>query len=181
MKRTMMNVIMMVQAFTMDKRKKPNSSRVILLFIFMISLSSDKVFSEANFSKSEISINGFRNPSIGLEYRKGQHSIHGGYYVTNFEPNITTRFYKFGTSYWFLPSDLSFDQSGNPSSFYAGISYGNGINLEYENKSALMIESGYRWFIWRGLNFRLGVIGLYAQGESAKLNPTPGISYSIFF
>jgi len=44
-----------------------------------------------------------------------------------------------------------------------------------------MIESGYRWFIWRGLNFRLGVIGLYAQGESAKLNPTPGISYSFFF
>lgn len=124
---------------------------IILTFLLLIlpCLKNSKLFAEANFSKEEISINGFRNPSIGVEYRKDQFSIHGGYYVTNFEPNITTRFYKFGTSYWFLPSDLSFDHSGNPSSFYIGVSYGNGINLEYENKSALMVESGYRWFIWK--------------------------------
>jgi hypothetical protein len=54
------------------------------------------IWSQANFSKEELSFNGFRNPSIGLEYRKNQFSIHGGYYVTNFEENITTRFYKVG-------------------------------------------------------------------------------------
>lgn len=152
-----------------------------LLLGIVILVPNRGIWSQANFSKEELSFNGFRNPSIGLEYRKNQFSIHGGYYTTNFEENITTKFYKAGGSYWFFPNDFSFDKSGNPSSFYIGASYGSGINLDYKGKDTFMLESGYKWFVWKGLNFRLGIIGLYANEESLKVNPTPSINYSLFF
>lgn len=164
--------------------KKTNFRRIVFYSLFLsnvLLIPNHGLLSEANFSKEELSFNGFRNPSIGLEYRKNQFSVHGGYYVTNFEENITTRFYKVGGSYWFFRKDFSFDQSGNPSSFYIGASYGSGINLEYKGKDTFMMETGYKWYVWRGLNFRLGIIGLFANEESAKLNPTPSINYSIFF
>jgi hypothetical protein len=44
-----------------------------------------------------------------------------------------------------------------------------------------MTEAGFRWMIWKGLNFRFGVTALMASGESVKINPTPGFSYSFFF
>ncbi len=164
--------------FKIQVRKICNYS-LLLGFAFLI--PNHPIWSEANFSKEELSLNGFRNPSIGLEYRKNQYSIHGGYYVTNFEEGVTTRFYKVGGSYWFFPKDFSLDQSGNPSAFYIGASYGSGINLDYKGKDTFMMETGYKWFIWKGLNFRIGLIGLFANEESAKLNPTPSISYSLFF
>ncbi|MCZ8154690.1 MAG: hypothetical protein O9264_01115 [Leptospira sp.] len=139
------------------------------------------IFSSPSFSKEEYTINFFRAPSIGGEYRKDQFSIHGGYYVTNFEPDITTKFYKLGVGYWFFPTKLAFSSSDQPSSFYTYLSYGKGINLDYKNKDTIMYEVGYRFMIWEGLSFRLGVIALGAEGESTKVNPTPGISYSIFF
>lgn len=60
-------------------------------------------FSQSKFSKHEISINGFRNPSIGAEYRLHRVSIHAGYYLTNFDSGVTTEFFKTGLTYWFLP------------------------------------------------------------------------------
>lgn len=133
--KTSKNEKMRTKAMQNKKRQKAYKRAVyFILFLILFPLTSDRIFSEAKFSKEEISFNGFRNPSIGLEYRKGQYSIHGGYYVTNFESNITTRFYKFGTSYWFLPSDLSFDKSGNPSAFYLGVSYGNELILNTKTK-----------------------------------------------
>jgi hypothetical protein len=53
--------------------------------------------------QNELSVNGFRNPSIGLEFRRNQVSVHAGYYLTNFQPNTTTRFLKAGVSFLFLP------------------------------------------------------------------------------
>jgi hypothetical protein len=43
-----------------------------------------------------------------------------------------------------------------------------------------MAEVGFRWMIYKGLNLRIGVTTLAAAGESVKVNPTPGISYSFF-
>jgi hypothetical protein len=34
--------------------------------------------------------------------------------------------------------------------------------------------------VWKGLNLRIGAIAVAASGESLKINPTPGISYSFF-
>lgn len=44
-----------------------------------------------------------------------------------------------------------------------------------------MYELGYRFMLWKGLSFRFGIILLVADGASPELNPTPGISYSVFF
>jgi hypothetical protein len=62
-----------------------------------------------------------------------------------------------------------------------GASYLRGLNRDYEGKNAFATEIGFRWMIWKGLNARLGVIALAANGESVQVNPTPGLSYSFKF
>jgi hypothetical protein len=147
-----------------------------LLLALMLVLTST-AFAQTPFSKHQFSINGFRNPSIGLEYQQRQLSIHGGYYVTNFTSDVTTEFLKTGLTYWFLPVD----KKEMPSSFYVGVSYLRGLTREYENKNAFAVEAGFRWYAWKGLNFRLGVIALTAGRQDLKINPTPSISYSFKF
>lgn len=132
---------------------------------------------QERFPKNQISINAFRNPSIGLEYHRSQLSVHGGYYVTNFESGVTTEFLKAGASYWFLP----WGKQAVPSSLYVGSSYLRGLTRDYEGKNAVAFEAGVKFTIWKGLNFRLGVIALAAKGEDVKINPTPSLSYSIKF
>jgi hypothetical protein len=143
----------------------------LLLAIIGVVQAQDK------FPKNQISINGFRNPSIGLEYHRRQVSLHGGYYVTNFESGVTTEFLKVGATYWFLP----WGKKAVPSSLYVGSSYLRGLTREYRDQNAVAFEAGARFVVWKGLNFRLGVIALVAEGKSVKFNPTPGISYSIKF
>ncbi|MGC4039573.1 MAG: hypothetical protein QM710_01925 [Flavobacterium sp.] len=150
--------------------------KILLFSLLLITLS--KAFAQnQNFPKNSISFNGFRNPSIGLEYQRRQLSVHAGYYITAFEKGITTRFLKTGATYWFLPTD----KKEIPSSFYAGASYLRGLNLDYKNKNAVAIEAGFRWYVWKGLNLRLGVIALKGEGREIKINPTPSFSYSIKF
>lgn len=144
----------------------------ILLLVFL----STTAFSQSKFSNDEISINGFRNPSIGVEYRHKHISVHAGYYITAFESGVTTKFLKTGVTAWFLPVG----KKENPSSFYAGASFLRGINLEYKDENALGMEVGFRWMVWKGLNLRIGAIGVAAKGHDFKINPTPGISYSFF-
>jgi hypothetical protein len=151
-----------------------NMKHLIIVLSVLVSISS---FSQSKFSKNEISINGFRNPSIGLEYRHQNVSLHAGYYVTAFESGVTTKFIKSGATLWFLPVG----KKQNPSSFYAGASYLRGLNLDYKNENAVAMEVGFCWMVWKGLNLRIGAIGVAAKGHDLKINPTPGISYSIFF
>ncbi|AUD00530.1 hypothetical protein [Spirosoma pollinicola] len=139
-------------------------------------LLSGPLFAQ-QFSRNELSINGFRNPSIGLEYRRSHVSVRAGYYPTRFTPGITTSFIRTGLTYWFLPVG----QKANPSSFYASASYVRGMDREYEGKNGLMGEVGFRWMVWKGLNLRIGAAVLTAPGEDLKVNPTPGISYSFFW
>ena len=145
--------------------------------VSLLLLASQATFAQSRFNSKELSVNGFRNPSIGLEYRVNHLSAHAGYYLTNFESGITTEFLKMGVTYWFLPVD----QKEIPSSFYASTSYLRGLTRDYENKNAVAVEAGFRWMISKGLNFRIGAIALAAPGESIKINPTPGLSYSFKF
>ena len=146
------------------------------LVIAFLLLASAPVLAHTQLSKNEISVNGFRNPSVGLEFRHKHLSYHAGYYPTAFKSGETTNFVKVGVTSWFLPVG----KKDNPSSFYAGASYLRGFNRDYEDKNALGVEAGFRWMVWKGLNLRIGVIAV-ATGESLKINPTPGISYSFFF
>lgn len=140
-------------------------------------LASTTTFAQTKLSKQEFSINGFRNPSIGAEYRYKHISVHAGYYPTNFESGVTTEFMKAGFTYWFLPVG----NRENPSSFYGSLSYASGTSRDYKDKNAGIAELGFRWMVYKGLNLRLGVAALAADGKNTKINPTPGISYSFFF
>ena len=148
----------------------------IFFFPFLIFFTS-YTFAEDNFPKNSLSINAFRNPSIGLEYQHKKISIHAGYYPTNFQSGVTTEFLKAGLTFWFLP----FGKKEIPSSFYAGFSFLRGLTMEYKNNNALGLETGFRWYVWKGLNLRLGVIALVAERQTLKVNPTPSISYSFKF
>jgi hypothetical protein len=148
-----------------------------LIIIALIIFSSNNSFSQSRFSKHEISINGFRNPSIGAEYRYKQISVHAGYYPTNLESGITTEFIKTGLTYWFLPVG----KQVNPSSFYGTIAFARGTSRDYKDQNAGIVELGFRWMVYKGLNLRIGVAGLAAENKTVKINPTPGISYSFNF
>jgi hypothetical protein len=143
----------------------------------LLIISAGTAFSQSSFSKQELSMNGFRSPSIGLEYRYQQVSVHAGYYVSNFKSGITTQFVKAGLTGWFLPVD----KKEIPSSFYAGVSYLRGLNRNYEDKNAVGLEAGFRWMIWKGLNLRAGGIAVAAKGEGVKINPAFGVTYSFKF
>jgi hypothetical protein len=147
-----------------------------LLLALMLVITST-AFAQDKFPKNTLSVNAFRNPSIGLEYQRKQVSVHAGYYITAFESGVTTKFLKAGLTYWFLP----LGKKEIPSSFYAGASYLRGINLDYKSENALAIEAGFRWYVWKGLNLRIGVITVAANGQDLKINPTPSISYSFKF
>ena len=149
--------------------------QVIFSSLFIIMTAA--AFSQSKFPKNEISVNGFRNPSIGVEYHHYQVSVHAGYYTTAFKKGEYTNFFKTGVTYWFLPSG----DNAIPSSFYAGASYMRGLNKAYKNENAFAVEAGYRWMVWKGLNLRIGAIAVGANGKSVKVNPTPGISYSFTF
>ena len=157
--------------------KKNTNISTLFCTALLVVAASTSAFSQSRFSKNEFSINGFRNPSIGVEYRHQNVSVHAGYYITAFESGVTTKFIKTGATLWFLPVG----KKQNPSSFYAGVSYLRGINLDYKDENALGMEAGFRWMIWKGLNVRIGAIGVVAKGNDVKINPTPGISYSFFF
>ncbi len=148
----------------------------ILIILVLIVISSANAFAQSKFSKHEISFNGFRNPSIGAEYRYQHLSIHAGYYPTNFESGVTTEFLKTGLTYWFLPVG----KKHNPSSFYGSLSYARGMSREYQKQNAGIAELGFRWMVYKGLNLRIGMAALAADGKNIKINPTPGLSYSFF-
>ena len=148
-----------------------------LTTIISLVLLTGSTYAQSRFSNKELSINGFRNPSVGAEFRMKQMSVHAGYYPTAFKSGENTNFFKAGVTLWFLPVG----KKENPSSFYAGANYLRGFSRDYENKNALGVEAGFRWMVWQGLNLRIGGIAVASKGQSLKINPTPGISYSFFF
>ncbi|WP_266363528.1 hypothetical protein [Tellurirhabdus rosea] len=153
----------------------------VTFFFILFGLSSLSLLAQSRFSRQELAVNAFRNPSVGLEYRHRQVSVHGGYYPTIISQeagrNVTTSFVRAGVSVWYLPVG----QRQNPSSFYSSVSYLRGLDRDYDGTNAVLLDTGFRWMIWQGLNLRVGVAALKASGRDWKINPTPGISYSFFF
>lgn len=142
-----------------------------------LTLMTVATHAQSRFPKNQISVNGFRNPSIGLEYQRNNVSVHAGYYITAFESGVTTKFAKAGVTYWFAPVG----KKDVPSSFYAQLSYLRGLNLDYTDVNAASLDVGFRWMAWKGLHLDIGVIALAAPDKDVKINPTPGIGYSFTF
>lgn len=145
---------------------------IAILALTLITLSAQ---AQSRFPKHELSINGFRNPSVGLEYRYNNVSVHAGYYMTALEAGVTTKFWKAGATLWFAPVG----KKENPSSFYAQFSYLRGFNQDYDGVNAGSVDVGFRWMVWKGLHFRIGALALMAPDKEVRINPTPGIGYAI--
>lgn len=146
-----------------------------LIFPTLLLFSTAIVAQSGLRTTQEISINGFRNPSIGLEYRYHQLSAHAGYYPTNFESGVTTTFVRAGVTAWLLPVG----KKEIPSSFYVSGSYLRGLSRDYKDENAFIADAGFRWMIWKGLNFRIGAAILVSPDHTPKFNPTPGIGYAL--
>jgi hypothetical protein len=126
----------------------------------------------------ELNINVFRNPSIGIEYRRGAIALHGGLYPTIISKDEmgsyeTSWFVRAGVTHFFLPRSW---YGQRPSEVYVSASYLRGLNLDHGN--AALLDVGYRWMVWRGINVRLGVAMLLERHHDVKINPTPGLGWS---
>jgi hypothetical protein len=131
--------------------------------------------------EQELNLNLFRNPSIGIEYRRGAVAVHGGLYPTIISQDVrgnneTSWFVRAGLTTFFLGHSF---YRQRPSEFYLSGSYLRGLNQGHGN--AALAEAGYRWMVWSGINLRLGVAALLERGENVKVNPTPGIGWSHSF
>lgn len=145
----------------------------IMLIITMCSLSI------AAHADREIMINLFRSPSMGLEFRESFFGVHVGLYPTIISKNAkgeneTTWFIKLGVTAYGGRFSLGADQ---PSSFFASASYVRGLNHAWEN--GFLADVGFRWAVWRGLNLRLGGCVLLSPGKHFRINPAPGIGWSV--
>ncbi len=126
----------------------------------------------------ELNLNFFRNPSVGLEYRRGVFAVHAGLYptiVSKDEMGVsqTSWFARAGLTTFFLPRRW---YGQRPSELYVSASYLRGLNLGHGH--AALLDVGYRWMVWRGLNVRLGAAMLIEPGHAVKINPTPGVGWS---
>ena len=161
------------------------------LITLVTSSRSDAAESDANTSAhasvdttrtpQELNVNLFRNPSMGLEYRRGFMSVHAGAYPTIISKdaagdNQTSWFARAGLTAFFLGHSWN---GQRPSEFYVSASYLRGFN--HGRGNAALTEAGYRWMIWEGINVRLGVAVLLERGRDVKVNPTPGIGWSQAF
>ncbi len=127
------------------------------------------VFGGSQARSNELYLNGFRNPSIGVEWRIKYLSSHTGYYLTNFAPGETSKFWRTGLSFW--PTDYA----------YLSVSHLYGIDGALKNKHAVLFEAGGQLILFEHLALRLGVAVLPFSKISAQVNPTPGVSVRIPF
>lgn len=127
----------------------------------------------------ELAVNGFRSPSIGLEYRWRALSVHAGAYPTIVEPGARG---VSGTT-WFLRTGARLDvwrvplTSAGPSALFVDASWVRGLGDGW--KDGLMTEVGFRLRAWKGLEARLGVALLLSPDHRPRVNPTPGLSWVV--
>lgn len=156
--------------------------RRILIFLFgsfIVFGYFTPLLAQDRYDGNETSVNLFRNPSMGIEKRVDQISIHIGFYPTVVSKNAegkneNTSFIKVGMSFWYLP----WGDKLIPSSLFSTFSFVHGLSRSYKGQNGFMVETGSRVMIEDHFNFRLGAALLKAKEHPWKLNPTPGLSYS---
>jgi hypothetical protein len=119
-------------------------------------------------------VHGFRSPSIGLEYRRNDLGLHAGLYTTILNSGgDSTEFIKTGLTHYFRLG------KNRRREFYVGASYLRGLNRDYDNRNAVMLEQGTVFTLGKRFELRLGGGLLAAEGRKTKLNPTIGISWAV--
>lgn len=110
----------------------------------------------------------FRNPSTGIEYRRGAFAAHGGYYPTILKADgqdegENTNFVRLGASAYLRPSGAS------P---YASLAFL--VSLDDDWKNGLLSEVGVRLPFAQRFAGRLGVGVLTTTDGEVRVNPTVG-------
>ncbi len=137
----------------------------------------------------QLTVHGFRSPSIGVELREGFFAFHVGMFPLIVDSNEagesrTTWFLKLGATAYFLRFDLG---SGRPSSLFASLSFLQGVNNGWDVSRSIVHGSGVHgelgvvWAAWRGLDVRLGIGVLVGFDGRVNVHPTPGLSWSTVF
>jgi hypothetical protein len=137
--------------------------------------------------RRQIVVHGFRNPATGLEVREGSVGL-----VVGFSPNIidkapngesrTTWFTK--TGLFLYP--LGFE-AGGAGRFepYLGVSLVQGLGNDWNvsesvtHGSGVTFDGGLRWASAMGLDLRLGAVLLAGFDGRIRLNPAPGVGWTI--
>lgn len=137
----------------------------------------------------QVTVHGFRSPSIGVEIRSGFFAFHVGAFplivdATETGEARTTWFLKTGATAYFLRFDLG---SGRPSSLFVSVSLMQGLNHAWDVSQSVTRGTGFHgelgvlWAAWRGLDVRLGVGLLVGLDGRVHVHPTPGLSWSTVF
>ena len=137
-------------------------------------------------AEPELILHGFRAPSTGVELRDGWIGFHVGFYPTTIDRGSegprTTWFVKTGLAAYWAQFDTG---SGRMSGFYSGVSLVQGLNHEWnvsqstKHGAGMVVESGFSWAVYRGLELRLGAAWLVGFDGRMRVNPTPGIGWAI--
>ncbi len=118
-------------------------------------------------------LNTFRNPSVGLEYRRGAVSVHSGYYTTILRDpgdadSEASGFWRTGVTGWW----------GERA--YASMSHLRALDGQRRGRDFVIVEAGLQFEPRQGLKLRLGVALIPgAKGFERKVNPTPGIGLAL--
>ncbi len=118
-------------------------------------------------------LNTFRNPSVGLEVRRGAWSVHSGYYTTILRDpgdaeSEPSGFWRSGVTAWW----------GERA--YASLSHLRALDGQRRGRDFAIVEAGLQFEPRAGLKLRLGLALIpAAQGFERKLNPTPGVSLAL--
>lgn len=137
-------------------------------------------------AERELTVHGFRSPSMGVELRDHWLGFHVGLFPLIADDGLdgsrTTWFLKTGLTVYPVRFALG---SRRPSGPFASVSLLQGLNNEWNVAESVSQgtgvhgELGFRWAVGQGLDLRLG-IGIAAGSEGRVIvHPTPGVSWSV--
>lgn len=119
------------------------------------------------------SVNTFRNPSIGIEYRSGDYSFHTGYYTTILRDRgdaagEASGFIRTGVTRWI------------DDRYYVSLSHLRGVDGARDGRDFAIVDAGVQFRPWPRVGVRLGVALIpAAHGFARKVNPTPGVNIEV--
>ena len=170
----------MIGASMASRVKAAAGVRMIWLSGILLMASAGRATAGVDaFPRQELNVNLFRSPSMGMEYARAGISVHFGFFPSVLSRGAkgeegTIRFLKIGTTLFFLPLERSGGKT--PSSFYVSMAYLHGVDDDWRH--AFSAEGGFRWFVWEGLNLRLGGGAIVGQGHRTQLIFTEGVGWS---
>lgn len=134
----------------------------------------------------ELTVHGFRSPSIGVELRDRWLGFHVGLFPLiaddGTDGSRTTWFLKTGVTIYPVRFALG---SRRPSGPFASVSLLQGLNNAWNVAESVSQgtgvhgEVGFRWAAGRGLDLRLGLGIAIGADQRVIVHPTPGIAWSV--